>query len=141
MSNSKTFDYLQSWAHKGIICRVMGGPFSNYNGYVGVPKTNPAWGKSYSELYEQGKNIDVPGGLTFSEQGKVNSMHWPDPELWWFGFDTSHSGDAIDYGYGDGREKQGHFWTAEEVAKEVQSMAEQFANLQTLESQSTEGQK
>lgn len=138
MSNSKTFDYLNAWEHNGIICRVMGGPFSNYNGYVGVPKSNPAWGKHYSDLEEQGTNIDVHGGLTFAEQGKEFSMHWPDPELWWFGFDTSHAWDSVDYGYGDGHEKtRGHYWTAEEVAKEVQRMAEQFDELALKESQST----
>lgn len=138
MSNSKTNDYLKEWNYKGIVCRVLGGPFSNYNGYVGLPKTNPVWGKHYSDLYEQGMDIDVHGGLTFGEQGKENSLRWPNPELWWFGFDTTHSGDYIDYGHGSGAEKQGHFWTAEEVAKEVERMAEQFAS---KEAKATEDKK
>jgi hypothetical protein len=129
MSNSKTHDYLKEWKQGDIVCRVLGGPFSNFNGYVGLPKSNPAWGKSYSQLYDEGIYIDVHGGLTFDEQGHENSLRLPNAELWWFGFDTSHSGDYIDYGCGNGHEKQGHFWTKEEVAQQVESMAKQFLAL------------
>jgi hypothetical protein len=129
MTNSRTNDYLKEWKQGDIVCRVIGGPFSNFNGYVGLPKTHPKWGKSYNELYEEETYIEVHGGLTFAEQGNENSLRFPNPKLWWFGFDTLHSGDYVDYGCGSGYEKQGHFWTKEEVAAEVESMAKQFAAL------------
>lgn len=59
-------------------------------GYVGVPKNNSLWGRSYSQpdLYD----IDVHGGLTFS--GSFEEIGFDD--YWFFGFDCAHAHDAKD---------------------------------------------
>ena len=91
-------------------------------GYEGVPKNHPWFGKGYSEavivepevrdkeidkispialLLAAGANLDesempidciiqVHGGITYSADHRPGKE--PD-ELWWFGFDCSHSGD------------------------------------------------
>lgn len=34
--------------------------------YIEIPKTNNLFGKSYDEIYDIGIDIDVHGGLTYS---------------------------------------------------------------------------
>jgi hypothetical protein len=56
-------------------------PYSNRgwgNGYVSIPEGHKFYGKNYDELYE----LDVNGGLTYSE---------PEESGWVVGFDTAHS--------------------------------------------------
>ena len=72
-------------------------------GYVGVPPGHAFHGKGYDEVpYE---SADVHGGLTYAapcagEEVAVQGhgvCHIPEPgrpdNVWWFGFDCSHSGD------------------------------------------------
>lgn len=66
------------------------------NGYVGVSKDHPWYGKDYDSI-----NAHVHGGLTFSNLGArlkgrkaflegAISKHL---DLWWVGFDTAHYDD------------------------------------------------
>ena len=121
---------VKEWNCLGFTCRVLDGPFHHYNGYIAVPKTHSAYGKNYSDL-----SIDVHGGLTFGEQGGTGNKEWPDPELWWFGFDTSHCSDRIEYHSGDISNPGGIRWTVEMVARECERMAEQFAEMCPIQSQ------
>ncbi len=92
-------------------------------GYVGLPAGHPLYGVDYSEksphlklnperstekmspiqiLCGAGKDMDelnspehvfeVHGGLTFSGNGR--GKYPVESELWWFGYDCGHSGDA-----------------------------------------------
>ena len=56
-------------------------------GYVGIPKEHRFWGVSYEESNVELSEIevDVHGGLTYSEEGKDG--------YWYFGFDTTHAND------------------------------------------------
>lgn len=117
--------------------------------------------------------VRVHGGLTYAERHGPGTKK-NDPDAWWFGFDTGHSGDyapmdlavkvimldvsekypelhAPDYiekwtAYIN-RVKSGemprdffyeaslegdHYWTVEEVAAEVEKMAEQLSTIQLL---------
>lgn len=56
------------------------------NGYIGLPKDHPWYGKHYDDI-----DVDVHGGLTYSEDHKPK--HEPDG-LWWIGFDTGHYQDG-----------------------------------------------
>jgi hypothetical protein len=70
-------------------------------GYVGVPPGHPWHGRDYS--YDGGNNpvndIRVHGGVTYAskcqEDGHI--CHFAQPgeadDVWWIGFDCSHSGD------------------------------------------------
>ena len=55
------------------------------NGYVGVPKDHPWYGKHYDEI-----EAYVHGGLTFSENGLFGEQS----NIWFVGFDTSHCSDT-----------------------------------------------
>lgn len=62
--------------------------FGYDNGYVGVPRNHPAYGRHYEEM----AHIRVPGGLTFSGSC-LGGYQFQD--YWFFGFDTCH-GDVLD---------------------------------------------
>lgn len=53
------------------------------NGYVGVKRGHPLYGKHYTDV-----NVQVHGGLTFSDQETINGE-----DYWIFGFDTVHHRD------------------------------------------------
>ena len=108
---------LKEWDPQGYKGRVLTSPLGLMNGYVGLPKDQPDWGKGYDDL-----NIDVHGGLTFADHGKEDDENFPDPEVWWFGFDTAHMGDWM-----PGSSRGGKKWTLEEVVEEVEKVALQFA--------------
>lgn len=69
------------------------GPSGHWCGYVGVPKGHPAYGHGYDDL----SDIEVHGGLTYSEKCSGHVCHVTDEpdDLWWFGFDCAHSGDQV----------------------------------------------
>ena len=110
--NDKEFD------SNGYKCVVKRHPsLGHLCGYVHIPKSHPLWGKSYDELYELGVNVDVHGGLTFSDQ---------EGDAWVFGFDCAHFGDLVpstlahDFGIGD------VYRDMEYVTAETKSLAEQL---------------
>jgi hypothetical protein len=58
-------------------------------GYVGVPDTHPLFEANYGSIPED-YDLTVHGGLTYSGNGD-----YPVPsDLWWFGYDCGHLGDA-----------------------------------------------
>jgi len=67
-------------------------------GYVGVGPDHPAYGKHYDDV-----DVDVHGGLTYANTCRETATedhgicHVPEPgrehDIWWLGFDCSHSGD------------------------------------------------
>src|SRR3972149_5576228 len=83
-----------------------------YCGYVYLPEGHPDFHKSTFALESE---IVVHGDLTFGSKGK-------------FGFDCGHSEDLIPIdktiGYIFPYEK--HYWTFEEVKREIENMARQF---------------
>ena len=52
---------VKEWHAHGLRCRVLDGPFKNYNGYVAVPKEHPAFAMDYDELYAKYGGILVIG--------------------------------------------------------------------------------
>jgi hypothetical protein len=62
------------------------------NGYIGVPKEHPFFGKHYDDIHREYEDLSVHGGLTYSED------HYPRQKpdgYWWIGFDTSHYQDSM----------------------------------------------
>ena len=119
---------------KGMMCTLRRMPGWNWNGYVQVPVGHRFAKKTYQQLEDMGV-IHVHGGLTY---GPGNGV---------FGFDTAHEleGDLVpallvyqqdpqlgklfepmSSMFGGGTVIQ-HFWTFEEVQREVQQLAEQLA--------------
>lgn len=65
------------------------------NGYVILPKGHPLHGKHYSDIHNMFPDLDVHGGLTFSEPAsEVMEYGWAMPtdceDGWVVGFDTCH---------------------------------------------------
>jgi len=77
---------LKIWKHKGILCMIRRHPgFLHLCGYVACERGHPLFKKTYTDL-----SSCVHGGLTFSGS-------WGGKDLWWFGFDCAHCGDAVFY--------------------------------------------
>lgn len=90
------------------------------NGYVCIPEGHPLHGKHYDDIHRLCE-IDVNGGLTFSEKGSsCKSDNWLCPEFvkdsdWVVGFDTAHYMDTLER------------WPDEEsVLREAERLAEQI---------------
>ena len=62
------------------------------NGYVAIPVGHPLHGKDYLEI----DNIDVNGGLTYSEPYDEKRDPIEAVGMWIVGFDTLHSWDTIE---------------------------------------------
>lgn len=105
-------------------------------GCVGVPKGDPLYGMQYDdEIFD---NISVHGGLSFSGIRKFITSD----DLWFFGFDCGHYGDAVDKMTEEGKAHlnheppscygyflEGHVWTLDEVIAESESMADHLVKL------------
>lgn len=101
-----------------------------------MPKGDPLYGMQYDdEIFDE---VSVHGGLSFSGTRKFITSD----NLWFFGFDCGHCGDAVDKMTEEGkahlnREPQscysflleGHVWTLDEVITESESLSNQLANL------------
>ena len=104
-----------------------------HNGYVLVPKGHPIFGMYYNEIHSKYPDLEVHGGLTFSDafdDGIVVELFQPlditreeliqkleEDDYWCVGFDTAHASDnPLD-------------WNYERVVAEVRSLAEQLDNL------------
>lgn len=119
---------IKEWEAFGLKCRILDGPFGNMNGYVAVPRGHPMFEVDYGKL-----NINVHGGLTFGSKGglsndpkwKDKELNWPNPDLYWFGFDTAHLGDWVNYH----SNPSDHKWTLKEVIEETENMARQFSEM------------
>lgn len=109
------------------------------------------YGEAYSD--EQTYDLEVHGGLTYSDKCNDHICHVPQPgepeDLWWLGFDANHGGDLAPrldaitkrafYALGDGEEwERNHQWMHDNyetyrdidyVKAEVEKLAEQLANL------------
>lgn len=87
------------------------------NGYVLIPKDHPLHGTYYDDI-----NIDVHGGLTFSDLVDANMIEkWEldagDEGKWCVGFDTAHYSDnLID-------------WPKERVQEEAERMCNQLKEI------------
>lgn len=107
MNPPKPSKVIKSWLNGDYPCRIVQGPFS-INGYVGVPKNHPDYGKEYDDV-----EVEVHGGLTFCVEGKDGDDLFPFVDVWWFGFDTAHGFSGM--------------WTEDMVINESNRLAEQLS--------------
>ena len=86
---------LEEGEHEGHQFTIVHNGMGYRCGYVRIPKGHPWHGKSYDDIYDIAPDLNVHGGLTFSEA----DVECDDPgkdNAWWLGFDCAHSGDAQD---------------------------------------------
>lgn len=96
--------------------------YPHYCGYVAVPESHPAYGADYANypsekdrdmwkpealhIQDQVNDISVHGGLTYGEETKIlkgDDEAYPaesEDNMYWFGFDAAHAGDAVDWDAG-----------------------------------------
>ncbi|MCD8208504.1 MAG: hypothetical protein LUD72_11245 [Bacteroidales bacterium] len=82
--------------HNGLTCAALLMDAGHRCGYVGIPEMHPLYGRTYDDVKYI---LSVHGGITFNSD-KRNFGTYPiatQEELWWFGFDCAHAGDARDY--------------------------------------------
>ena len=104
----KKFKTIKEWTTKaGFPAKMTINYMGTVNGYVGVPSTHAfagldyyvysipfeEWGEWTQESIDAQRyvnNLEVHGGLTYAKS------NWPNEkdDVWVFGFDTCHSGDA-----------------------------------------------
>lgn len=112
----------REFEHAGYKCVVIFGVIGHRCGYVGIPKSHSLYGKDYQERLDI-KKADVGdrevsgilpllgawldederirieayfqchGGITYAGGGE-HSSYPIESDLWWFGFDCGHYGDA-----------------------------------------------
>lgn len=116
--------HFKLFRQNGLLCCIARMSHSGVlNGYVAVEKSHPFFGKKYSEKitlesepvfngnfiglllatgdsdhkenrYSLDMALNVHGGLTYSDDGLFGIDKEVFGDLWWFGFDTAHAGDA-----------------------------------------------
>ena len=89
----------------GLPCLIVRALSGALCGYVGVPEGHPYFGKNFYDVYDITQELEVHGGLTFSDfcahspDESRGICHVPAPgepdRVWWLGFDCAHGGDAI----------------------------------------------
>jgi hypothetical protein len=92
--NMKAFTKENTWLERRYYM-----DFGWGNGYVVIPKGHVLNGKSYDEIHELIPNLQVNGGLTFSDT--VDTLSWKEIPKgseggWVVGFDTAHSWDKLE---------------------------------------------
>lgn len=84
----------KQWEDKetGYPCLIVRAPVTGaLCGYVGIPKTHPAYGKHHDNI-----DVEVHGGLTYVDECDEEGLicHTPDDgepdNVWWCGFDCAH---------------------------------------------------
>ena len=114
-------------------CLIVRGPVGALCGYVGVPTSHAFHSKEYDEV-----NADVHWGLTFSDSCQQTDneaehiCHTGDvanENVWWFGFDCSHSGDFCPSYQYEESPTFATYKTFDYVKKHVTSLASQLAEL------------
>lgn len=92
--------------------------------YVEVPSTSKLFGKGYFDIERMNINIDVHGGLTFSE----DHLQRIKENTWFIGWDYAHCDDYT----GDEEiyprmfRRGGKKWTTEEIFEEVKGAIDQI---------------
>ena len=115
---NNTMEYFvkqNTWLLRGITDHGWG------NGYVVIPKGHPLHGMSYSEIEENIPELQVNGGLTFSQSAE--DIQWDElpkdcKDGWVVGFDTAHSWDTLE------------MWSKDNVVKETEKLRNQLLEYQ-----------
>lgn len=75
----------------GFRCVIIGSYMGHRCGYIAIPKNHKLYEKHYDDI-----DIDVHGGLTYSEYSRGGYPVETKEQVWWIGFDCAHYCDAKD---------------------------------------------
>ena len=102
--------------------------------YIEIPRKNILYGKDYDEIYKMGINLDVNGGLTYSDNYLLTGERTTMCESWFIGWDYGH---CYDYygGFDEQLNKNNKKWTTKEIIDECKNAIYQLVKqLEVLES-------
>jgi hypothetical protein len=102
--------------------------FQTWNGYVRLPSKHPCFGEGYDDI-----DVNVHGGLTFSDGYFPSYTNNTKDGYWWVGFDTSHAWDRqprIFVHFPNHFRGNEVYRTKEYVKKEVTSLAKQLKDME-----------
>lgn len=96
-------------------------------GYVAVPPGHPLHGQDYDK-----PDVSCHGGLTYASSGDNYPVRGEGNDLWWFGFDCHHLGDAsLDPRLDAFHERGATVKSQRYVENECERLAEQLALVTT----------
>lgn len=133
------FKIEKEWVHNGLMCAVTLAVEAGHRcGYVRLPPKHAFYNKDHDEI-----PVDVYGGITFGDIEECTD--YEDGLGYWIGFDCLHWEDSMfdpnarleDMTTEDGVEnirareimtymRDKHYWTHDEVIREVEQLAEQL---------------
>lgn len=98
--------------------------------YIEIPTGNILFGKTYCELYDNGIDIEVHGGLTYSKN--ILNLEKSKKEGWFIGWDYSHCYDYSGYEemYPIELQSDGKKWTTKEILEDVFTAIEQIIEIE-----------
>ncbi len=99
--------------------------------YIEISKEDKLYGKSYDEIYRMGCDIDVNGGLTYSD----NELIGIKSENWFIGWDYAHCNDYCGYeeDMPESIRTYGKKWTTEEIVEECKNAIDQIIDFESEE--------
>lgn len=126
---------------------LLEGKFKNYQfyilnlgthptAYIEIPKGSRLFQKGYDEIYENGLDLDVHGGLTYASSIlpsiKENS--------WFIGWDYIHFGDYAGYDemYPKNLRRNSKKWTTEEIFNDVACAIDQIIEYEYCEAKTND---
>jgi hypothetical protein len=122
--------------HAELPCLMLRQTSGHWCGYVAVPPGHLLYGKDYDDV-----DVDVHGGLTYSEQKKPAldkivpqdiSLEGLPANVWWFGFDCAHYMDKtphLPFFYTFDASLDGIYRDVKYVELEIKKLAEQLKRL------------
>ena len=99
--------------------------------YIEISKEDKLYGKSYDEIYRMGCDIDVNGGLTYSD----NELIGIKSENWFIGCDYAHCNDYCGYeeDMPENIRTYGKKWATEEIIEELKNAIDQIIDFESEE--------
>ena len=99
--------------------------------YIEIPKEDKLYGKGYDEIYYMGCDIDVHGGLTYSD----NELMGISSDNWFIGWDYAHCNDYCGYeeDMPESIRTYGKKWTTEEIIEECKNAIDQIIDFESKE--------
>lgn len=130
-SNTKHREILVSDTYKGFTYYVIS--YGTHPcGYVEIPKEHLYYGKHMFD--DDVANIEVHGGITFSD----NTSHWAKfegkPDGWLIGWDYAHYGDYVFHSSNYGIESFGEKkWSTTEIIADCKAVIDQICDVEKME--------
>lgn len=128
-SANRKLETLAYGFYKGYEFRILNlGPHPT--AYVNIPANHPCFGKSYNEIYDYGIDIDVHGGLTYSNQKLRTESDYL--VGWWIGWDYAHYDDysGFEETLPNKLQTHGKKWTTLEIFEDVKCAINKLIRVQ-----------